>query len=525
MNKSGKKSKFWSICAYSAADMLGGGVGQVISLYYLTFLTFVVQLPAWQAGLVTGIGKVWDGITDPLMGVIVDKTRSRFGSCRLWMTIAVIPVFVTYFMLWYSFGISSPVGKFVYYAFAYMLWSTAFTVAVIPYEALLPKIVSSYKERTNYSSARMIFSGIACVASTYIYEFLVPVTAETPLSPALTPNFAVLGLVLGAFFALPLIITVIGTKEKNIEKKTSRLTVKGIFKDYKEVLKSKIYRKYYALGLSGTFVGSAISASMVMFVYLVYGNVANFLLGFTLVFVIVNLKGATEIAFFVPNMAMMKKVNKHRPYLIDIPLIIIAAVIVLFVDSSVPIWVFLVAMGCLGAGVSCLGFVPMTLLPDLSDVDELVFGKRREGVNAGLTTLGKKLVGGLSITVFGLILEAFGLDTSNASPSAATPETITAIKIMFCVVPIVFCSLMLILSFSYNLDEKRHNMIKRLIKEKRETGVAEPTSEEITACEKITGVTYDKMWISKPALPDEMLAKNGVSAAFKVVNKLDKPIY
>jgi len=63
-----KQHKLGKMLAYGASDILGGGVGQIISLYYLTFLMFVVQLSPLQAGLVTGIGRIWDGITDPLMG-------------------------------------------------------------------------------------------------------------------------------------------------------------------------------------------------------------------------------------------------------------------------------------------------------------------------------------------------------------------------------------------------------------------------------------------------------------------------
>jgi oligogalacturonide transporter len=482
--------------AYGASDVLGGGVGQVISMYYLTFLLYVVQLSPMQAGLVTGIGRVWDGITDPLMGVVVDRTKSRFGACRFWMLVGVIPIFAAYFMLWHFFGIPGNTGRFVYYIFVYMFWSTALTVVLIPYESLLPRIVSSYKERTDFSSVRMIFSGVACVVSTYIYEWLVPVRTENGLTPAFIPNFTMLGIVLGLMFSLPLLVTVFGVKENPLKKDRPPLTLRLVYKDYTEIFKSRIFRKYFFIGLCGTMVGSAVNASMVIFVYLMYGNVSDFFLGFTLVFLVINLKGAAEIAFFVPNVVMMKKYNKHRPYLVDLPLIMIACAMILFITSSTPAWFMLIAMGILGMGVSCLGFVPMTLLPDLSDVDELMYGKRREGVNAGLTTLGKKLVSGLSITLFGFILEIFGLDNKSASPDAATPGAIFAIKLMFGVLPIAICIVMIVLSRFYNLDAESHGIIKRLIAEKYEKGLSGATEKEKKLCEKITGVRFEKMWVA-----------------------------
>lgn len=500
-----KKKKVLGMLSYASADMLGGGVNQVISLYYMAFLTFVAGLPPVLAGLVTGIGKIWDGISDPVMGVIVDRTKTKWGSCRPYFLIAVIPVFITYFMLWTTFGISSVGGKFVYLTFAYILFSTAFTIAIVPYESLLPKMVSSYSERTNYSSLRMIFSGVACVVSTYIYEMIIP--ANQALSPALQPNYVTLGLVLGVFFAVPLIFTFLGTKEKvNVDDKKEKLTVKQIFREYKEVLSSKTYRKCYALDLLGTLVSRSGLSALVIFVLLIYGNRPDFFLGFTLVFIVVNLKGALEIGFFPVNVAIMKKKSKHAPYLLDLPLIFISAVIVLFVTPSTPVWVFLIACGLLGAGVSCLAFVPMTLLPDLTDVDEIIYGKRREGVNAGLTTMGRKIVQGLTLTLFGFILEAFGLNTESASPEMATSGSIWALKIMFSVIPILTCGIMIFISKTYALNKDTHGLIKELVEKKRNGEAVVLTEEEKAVVEKITGQSASRMWITQTESNDSDIA-------------------
>jgi Na+/melibiose symporter and related transporters len=468
----------------------------VLSLYYLTFLIFVAGLSPLQAGLVTGIAKVWDGIIDPPIGVLVDRTRTKFGASRFWMLLAVVPTFVAYFCLWNFFGIQSQAGKAVWFVFASMLWSLAFSMSAIPYEALLPKIVSGYSERTNFSSARMIFSGVACVATTYIYEWLIPVSKERPLSPGFAPNFTTLGLVLGVFFALPILTTVFGVKEPP-RLNTPPITLRSIFTDYREVLKSKIYRKYYLISLCGLFVSNSVTTSMVLFAYLVYGNIANFVWAFTLVFVVVNLKGAIEIAFFVPNVVMMKKYNKHRPYLVDLPFIIAAAVMILFLDSSTSPWLYVIATMIIGGGVSCLGFVPMTLLPDLSDVDEMISGMRREGVNAGLITFGKQIVYGITLAITGAILEAFGLSSETSSPATATPSSVWAVKIIYAVIPIVFSTAMIIMSINYGLDKKSHSIVKRLIDEKRSTGTASASDEEKLICEKLSGMSYDELWVSK----------------------------
>lgn len=490
------KKKLAGMLSYAAGDTLGGAVGQVISAYYLTFLLYVVGLNPFLAGLVTGIGKLWDGITDPMMGVIVDRTKTKWGACRPYFILSVIPLFFTYFMLWYGWGITGEIAKFAYFTFAYMAFSTAFTMAVVPYEALLPKMVDSYQERTNYSSLRMIFSGVGCILSTYIYEWLVPTAS---LSVANINNFRNLGLVLGAFFALPMVITFFGTKEKPSTAISEKLTLKMVFRQYHEILQSKTYRKYFALNLCGAFVGTAILTSLMVFIYITYGNIQGLFLTFSLTFLVINLKGGVEIAFFPINVFLMKKYNKHRPYLIDIPLIIVSCVLILFISSTTPVWVFLIAMVFLGAGTSCLGFVPMTLLPDLADIDQLIYGLRREGSSAGLTTMGKKFVSGIAITIFGLILGVFGLKTDGGSQSAvaANGMAILAVKIMFCIIPIIMCSFMLIISRSYKLDEKRHTIIKSLLKRKEQGETITLTEQEIFICEMVSGKKISELWIAQ----------------------------
>ena len=135
------KEAILPMMGYNSASILFGGAGHIISLYFMSFLTEVEGLNTGQAGLVILFGLVWDAITDPAMGLITDRTRSRFGRHRLYILIGIAPVALSYFMLWYSFGISA-LGKssvtMTYYIIAYMLFSTATTIVAVPHTAMLP---------------------------------------------------------------------------------------------------------------------------------------------------------------------------------------------------------------------------------------------------------------------------------------------------------------------------------------------------------------------------------------------------
>ncbi|MDR1130959.1 MAG: MFS transporter, partial [Oscillospiraceae bacterium] len=97
------KSKF----GYAAADVLGGGAFALTALLFLNFLVTIEGIPAALGGVIVMAGKFWDAIIDPTLGIITDRTRSRFGRRRVFLLIGIIPVIVTFTFLWFSFGIES----------------------------------------------------------------------------------------------------------------------------------------------------------------------------------------------------------------------------------------------------------------------------------------------------------------------------------------------------------------------------------------------------------------------------------
>jgi Na+/melibiose symporter-like transporter len=491
--------RVWHVTSYAVGYALDGGVGQVLSLYYLYFLMYAMGLSPLLAGLVTGLTKLWDGLIDPVIGLLVDRTKSRWGKCRPWLLGSIIPVFVTYALLWTNLGIEGQWGKFFYFIFAYILFSTASSIGIVPYDALLPRMVDDYGERTDYSAYRLVFSGIASVASTYIYEALIHVKTTADYAGQ-RQNFALLGLILGVAFALPLGITFLGSKEKYAPATVVRLTLRGTLRGYVELLHSKVYRRCFAVTMLGAFSAYSIVTTFVIFVLLVYSNLHFTLpvLGtITLTFLTVNLKGALEIAFFIPNLIAMKKRNKHFPLYFDLPILAVGLLILLFVTPQTPVWLFLVGIGLAGAGTSCLGFVPNALLPDLPDVDELIYGTRREGVSAGLVKMGRQVVQGLAFLLFSFLLTAFGLDESTASPAQASAATLIAVKIMLCAAPIAASVLMLLFVRKYPLNAETHGLIQRRVAEKRTHGAANVPLKEQIVFSEITGLPYENLWVAQ----------------------------
>ena len=111
---------------YSYTNMYLGGSGYIISMYLTIFLTDVVNLSLKQAGLVVMFATIWDAVTDPAMGIITDRTRSKTGKHRRYLLWGIPLMFVSYSLLWNSFGLNgktNPTVAMVYFVLIYMLYA------------------------------------------------------------------------------------------------------------------------------------------------------------------------------------------------------------------------------------------------------------------------------------------------------------------------------------------------------------------------------------------------------------------
>jgi len=147
---------FGTLVAYGLGDIYGGGSFMIVGLLFMFYLTEVVGLSPALAGLVFGIGKVWDAVTDPLMGYISDRTQSRFGRRRVYFLAGIIPIAISFILMWVPLRVHSQGALFAYYSVAYILFATVFTMVMIPYSALAAELSGDYKVRNRLSGAPLL---------------------------------------------------------------------------------------------------------------------------------------------------------------------------------------------------------------------------------------------------------------------------------------------------------------------------------------------------------------------------------
>lgn len=488
------KEAILPMIGYNSASILFGGGGHIISLYFLSFLTEVEGLDPKQAGLVLLFGLVWDAITDPAMGLITDRTRSRFGRHRLYILLGIAPIAVSYFMLWNSFGLSS-LGRdgvtMTYYVIAYMLFSTATTIVAVPHTAMLPELAPQYFLRTQYKSVEYLINSVGMTSSFVLASLIFGYVNMDALTPAARPKFMFMGGVLCLFFALPLIFTFTSTKEPSSKNMVLKpLDIKSLLNEYIQVFRNKAFRRYFFIGLFFMMCRGLYNYSNQFFIRYVAKKWNRYN-------IIMTIAGISEASAFPINFWLTKKFGKQFCGKILTPVVIAGLALNLFVTPSSPAILLYIAIILFNFGFSGIGFVSTNIQPDVTDVDELITGRRREGVIATFSSFIKKTVSGMMGAMTGFTLDAFGFQTGKGDGIVQPPRAIKGLRLTYIYLPIIFITMSAISVFNYSMTKKDHEMIKAAINEKKEKGFATLTDEQKTICENIAGQKFENMWIAR----------------------------
>ncbi len=494
----------WPMIQYCFANIFMGGGGYIISMYFTVFLTNVVGMQLSHATFIVMIATIWDGVNDPIMGIITDRTRSKYGRHRRYLLWSIPFVVISYIMLWNSFGLDAqknPGLCVAYYGFAYILYKTAYTMVDVPHVAMLPTLAPEYNKRTQYTSVSYIFNSVGMVPS---YVILLICLWAFGSSDELSSNskmpFFVTGIVLSIVYACAIFATFKTVKEpSSLNEQLPKLDLRFAIDEYIQVFRNKSFRDYFAMSFFWQMARSFYSTTSVYFI--------TYLANLYKYYPIYNtFAGVFESLAFPLNYALTMKKGKSRCGAVVTPFMIIGLAILLFVKpatngASSTVSLILMILG--GAvlypfGMSGLGFVGNNVLPDLTDVDELITGRRREGVISTFNTMVKQVVGGVMTFMVGTLLDGFGLVTGNKG--VYIEQTDTALwGIRFCVsiLPIISAVIAWFMLKRFKMTKDDHTMIRAAIATKHKYGSVTLTDYEKERCELLSGYKLCKTWLGK----------------------------
>ena len=394
--------------AYGAADLYGGGCFFIVTTFAMYYLVNVVGLHPLLAGLIPGIGKFWDAVSDPLMGYISDNTpQNRFGKRRVWFLVSIVPIALSFMFIWFPANFESQIGKFIFYTFAYIVFFTVSTVSYIPYAALSAEMTQSFSERNKLNSSRLMFSFVATLLGGLLAQ---PIIDSFHGSKT---GYFMMSCVFALIFALPWIPLYFGTWEIQSEQHN---TPKGesFVKNFLSLFKNKSCRIHIAMYVC-SYGALDIFMSLVLFYMVDYLNRGG-------IFVIVQ--GSLLITMMITLPVHSWLINKkgHKPVYVTALIIFAVSLCCMFFHTpETPPVVLILNMVLMGIGVSANNLIPHQLLPFISDIDKLMSGKSRAGTYSAAMSLTRKLFLGLVImTSIGAVLSRIGY--KNPVPSILTQE-------------------------------------------------------------------------------------------------------
>lgn len=263
------KVPIFSKISYGMGDATFTFGTAITGFYLLIFLTNVVGLKGYLASLIIFAGFIWDAITDPIIGHWSDKIKSKFGKRRKLMLLAIIPLALSFFGV---FGLSSLVAnltpellglgigslglvmylKALIVLIIYLLFYLCYTLAYIPYISLINDMTKDYHERTSLTGSRMIATIIATIVAVAVPDLIMGDITITHSGE----KFILISAIFGVLMVVIMLITIFGTYELPSSEDVKQEKF-SFYKNFIQCFKDKNFRRSalaFMFSLSAIFV-------------------------------------------------------------------------------------------------------------------------------------------------------------------------------------------------------------------------------------------------------------------------------
>ena len=410
-------------------NKIGYGLGDMgisisyftVGFFFLYYLTDIVDMDPYLAGLAFFIGKLWDGVNDPLMGILSDRTRSKFGRKRVYILFGALPFGISFVLLWLLPMAGPQWLQFVLAILSMTLYATAYTLVVVPYMALVPVMTNDYDERTQITGIRAGLSTFGTILGGGAALLLSSFTDELVGLRVITTAFAV-------FTTVTLIIAAQSARDyedKNVE---SGSITEFSWTQYFAILKDKNLRVLLSMKFLGAIATGSLSASLPYYTEHILGDQGKSTVGLAIY--------VSFSALFIPLWNRLSKNNdKRRLLFVGMNATAVVLFLMGFFVSANTIPLFYVGCVFLGIAMSSYLLIPYSLVPDLVDVYEHQIGDRHESVFFGLWMT----VHQLGISVAGLLLGfSLGIFGYDGGATVQTTSALLAVKIAFGILPGLF---------------------------------------------------------------------------------------
>ena len=436
--------------AYALPAFALAMVGIPLYVYIPKFYSDVVGVNIAFIGTILLIVRVFDAVTDPLIGFASDRTISRFGRRRPYIAIGSILLAVSIYFLFHPAQLSET-GATIWFALGIFMVFLFWTVVAVPYESLGPEISQDYHERTGLFGLRdglLIAGTLAAAASPALVKGIFGLSASPADERA---TFLWLALLYGP---LPIVFSwacVLAIKERPTIKVKD---TSGIWKDLRYVAHNRPFTILLASYTIAAF-GSNLPATLILY-YVQYVLKADNANTFLLLYFV------TGVLFLPVWIALSRRFEKKSTWLAAMALNTGAFFGVFFLGPGDILWYgILVVLSGIGFGATVA--LPSSMQADVIDYDELLSGTRREGQYIGFWSISKKIAAALGV---GLALSMLGL-VGYVPNVEQTPQVQLTLRVLYALIPSLCNVIALAIAFAYPISAKVHQQIRHAIAERQ----------------------------------------------------------
>ena len=431
---------------------LSFGIGDVGSnifivttgMYLLFFLTNVVGVNPALAGTMLLFPKLWDVVSDPIMGAISDVTHSRFGRRRVYLLYGAVPFGLSFFILFLAPGFQMEFANALQTSLLFALACTAFTVINVPYASMVPEMSDDYNERLSIVSFRMTFASIGALLAGGLALTLVSAGGGG------ADGFRFMGGIFGLAIIVSCLWCFFGTR------KARSLPPHKEAPPIKEQIKIAA-RNYPFMVLMTSYFMQALAIGVMMAGFVYYVKYAM-TLPETAMNIAFPIFMVTGVIFIPVWLAIGKRLGKIKSYYIGLAIFTLSMGSLFFTSSS-QLVMFYAQVFVAGIGFSSFQLFPFSMLPDTVEYDQMQSGMRREGIFSGMWSAGQKIAYSVGPPIVGFALALSGFVMEGVQPESVA----TGVRIIFCLFP----AAMILLSFlpfsKYKMTEEEFEKIKAKI--------------------------------------------------------------
>ena len=450
---------------YGFGYMASSMFWKLFGAYLMIFYTDVFGLPAAVVGTMFLITRIWDSAFDPIVGVVADRTHSRWGKFRpylLWLAVPFGIIGVLTFVTpdW------SPTGKLVYAYVTYSLMMMIYSAINVPYASLLGVMSPNPKERNTLSTYRMTFAYIGSFIALLLFMPLVNFFSGNSKDLGDQQTGWTMAVVVIAILCIILFFGCFAwTKERVKPIKEAQNPLK---EDLKDLFKNKPWWILLGAGVAALVFNSIRDgATVYYFKYFVveedYATVSFFGMSFVLSGLYLALGQAANIIGVIAAAPVSNRIGKRNTYMWAMIIATVLSVIFYWFDKEDLIWMF-VFQALISICAGSIFPLLWSMYADCADYSELKTGNRATGLIFSSSSMSQKFGWAIGTAITGWLLGFFGFQAN----AVQSEEAISGIKMFLSFLPAVGTILSVVFISMYPLTEKKMKDITTELECKRQ---------------------------------------------------------